>query len=202
MKHLKQIDLARLKPGFSNPVLETQQTFRAVLDAMSHPGRVIRLAAELNPPTPLHRASAALCLTLLDFETALWADLDESSQTIDWLRFHCGCPLTEDPFRATFALITRAKAMPTIQEFCPGEAARPDLSTTLIIQAAELGSPNGSEILGPGIESKVTLGVNGIADNFWKQWHAQTELYPLGTDVVFTAGNSILALPRTSRLVA
>ncbi|MBN2125753.1 MAG: phosphonate C-P lyase system protein PhnH [Deltaproteobacteria bacterium] len=202
MKPRKPIDMDRLRPGFSNRILESQQTFRAALDALSHPGRVIRLTTDLVPPAPLHGASAALCLTLLDFDTALWADLDASSQAVEWLRFHCGCPMTRDPSRAAFALITRPEAMPLFQDFHTGEAARPELSTTLIIQATGLDSPDAPEILGPGIEVKARAGPEGLPDDFWRQWRAQTETYPLGVDVVFTAGDALSALPRSSRPAA
>ena len=63
-----------LRPGFLAPVADSQQVFRRVLRAMSEPGSLQDIAVDLAPPAPLDRATAALCLTLLDFETPVWLD--------------------------------------------------------------------------------------------------------------------------------
>jgi alpha-D-ribose 1-methylphosphonate 5-triphosphate synthase subunit PhnH len=55
--------------GFVDPVLDSHRVFRAALDAISHPGRVLTLSAPEMPPAPLGSASAGVCLALLDFET-------------------------------------------------------------------------------------------------------------------------------------
>jgi len=117
---LSPIDLSKLTPGFSDPVQGSQQTFRAVLDAMAHPGRIVSIYKSLSPPRPINLASAAVCMTLIDFDTTLWADLKPGSKGVDWLRFHCGCPISSDPSKAVFALITRNNGMPTLNKFNTG----------------------------------------------------------------------------------
>ena len=85
------IELERITPGVQDPVFDSQQSFRAILEAMTHPGSQTLMSAELAPPSPINTASAAVCLTLMDFETSLWSDLDGKTAAIDWLGFHCGC---------------------------------------------------------------------------------------------------------------
>src|SRR5262249_60143642 len=63
-----------VRRGFVEPVLESQRVFRRVLDAMAHPGRIVRIDSFIDAPVPLAPATAAVCLTLLDFETPLWLD--------------------------------------------------------------------------------------------------------------------------------
>ena len=194
------IDLNRLTPGFSDPVQDSRQTFRAILDAMSHPGRIVSMDNSLLPPAPLNLASAVACLTLLDFETTLWTDLKSKSKGTDWLRFHCGCSVVPDPSEAVFALITRNDTMPPVNKFNTGNDESPESSTTLIIQTSGLSSSDGKRLTGPGIETSSTLNVEGLTKHFWQDRQDQFVMFPLGVDIVFTCENRLAALPRTTKV--
>ena len=63
-----------LAPGFAEPVLDAQAVFRASMQAFAWPGTVVPCPTELKPPAPLSPVSAALALTLADFEVTLWLD--------------------------------------------------------------------------------------------------------------------------------
>jgi len=82
-----------LSPGFADPVTSAQACFRAVLDAMAHPGR-IKTAPEVTAPAPLCAALGAVLLTLVDPETPLWLD-PEAAAARAWIGFHTG------PFMST-----------------------------------------------------------------------------------------------------
>lgn len=98
--------------GLADPVLDGQRVFRAVMDAMAHPGRVSTVPAVATVPEPLSVATVAVGLTLLDFETPLWIDAAASTSIVwDYLRFHSECPVVEKPERARFVLITDPEAM-------------------------------------------------------------------------------------------
>ena len=62
-------------------------------------------------PSPLHPVTAAVCLTLLDFDTPLWLD-DAAArpEAVDWLKFHCGMPLAAEPARARLRAGRRCRA--------------------------------------------------------------------------------------------
>jgi len=197
---LSPIDLNRLTPGFSNPVQGFQQTFRNILDAMAHPGRIVTMDNPLLPPAPLNLASAAVCLTLLDFETTLWTDLKSNAKGIGWLRFHCGCSIVTHPSEAVFALITRSDTMPTLNKFKTGNDENPESSATLIIQTCGLNSSDGKRLTGPGIETFSTLNVEGLTKRFWQDRQSQFNMFPLGADIIFTYKNTLAALPRTVKV--
>ena len=56
--------------GLGDEVLDGQRCFRALLEATSRPGRVVRLGDVLAlPPAPLAPAAYAFLLALVDFET-------------------------------------------------------------------------------------------------------------------------------------
>jgi alpha-D-ribose 1-methylphosphonate 5-triphosphate synthase subunit PhnH len=192
------VNMSNLLPGFPDPVLDSQRTFRQVLDAMAHPGRVIPLDAKIQVPRPLQGATAAVCLALLDFETSLWMDLDEESDVAGWLRFHCGCPLVHSPSAARFGLISREYGVPALDQFNSGQDEFPEQSATLIIQVSGFTSGSGRSLRGPGVERFERLKVQGLPDDFWMAWHLNQRLYPLGVDVLFTAGSTLVALPRTT----
>jgi alpha-D-ribose 1-methylphosphonate 5-triphosphate synthase subunit PhnH len=189
----------RLLPGFPDPVFDSQRVFRSVLRAVSHPGRVFALQPEMKVPAPLYLASAAVVLALLDFETPLWTDLPNDSPSVTWLRFHCSCPLAENPGGAKFALICGAMDLGLWDRFARGTDQCPEDSATLIIQTRGLVEGRGRKLTGPGIEKENYLEVQGLPEDFWPAWRINHAAYPLGVDVILAAGSKIAALPRTTR---
>ena len=188
-----------IQPGFADPVLDSQRAFRAVLDAMAHPGRIVTLAG-LDAPPPLAPATAAVCLTLLDFETPLW--LDPAAATADvvaYLRFHCGAPLVDAPPAARFAVIAQWPRMPGLDVWEAGTDERPDLSATLVLQVDGLTGDRGARLTGPGIAGEARLEVTG-APGLWPMLRANAARFPRGVDVMLCAGVRLAALPRTTRV--
>jgi alpha-D-ribose 1-methylphosphonate 5-triphosphate synthase subunit PhnH len=167
---------------------------------MSHPGRLFSLDMSFQVPTPLHPASAAVALALLDFETPLWTDLPPDSEAVEWIRFHCGCPVGEEPAGGKFALITGDPNQTPLGRFFPGTDECPGDSATLIIQTQTLVEGRGRRLTGPGIQKENYLSVGGVPEEFWQAWKVNHSGYPLGVDVILTAGRELVALPRTTRV--
>lgn len=196
----QDIDTEPLTPGFISPTRDAQRTFRTILEAIAHPGRILKIDEPLQPPDSLSIGSAAVCLTLLDFETRLWTDSGIAQTTLDWLRFHCGCRTADKPSDADFALIANAGEIPSLELFPAGEDEYPERSATMIIQVDRLSPRGGRRIFGPGIRDFTQLDVEGLPERFWEERLAQSSIYPLGVDIIFVSGRMIAALPRTSRI--
>ena len=192
------VDLGTIGQGFASPATDSQKAFRAILDAMSRPGRIYGAGQGLAAQPALHPATAAAALTLLDFETALWTDLPDDSPEQGWLKFHCGVPFAKSPGEADFAIITTPAEIPKLESFRPGTEREPHLSATLIIQVEALVGGDGKSFSGPGIEKIHRLDPRGIADHFWESRKLATQMFPLGVDVLFTCNDKIAAMPRTT----
>lgn len=180
------------RPGFADPVAAAQACFRAVLDAMSRPGRLRACGGDLRPPAPLGAAASAVLLTLVDAETSLWLD-PPASAAADWIAFHCGAKLTSRPSEAAFAL---AVALPGLDLFAPGTHEAPETATTVIVEVAALGAGRRYRLSGPGLRAPSLLEVDGLPSDFAHDWQARRAGFPLGVDLILCAGASLCALPR------
>ena len=191
---------SRLSPGFPDPVFGAQGTFRALLSAMAHPGRIVSVGSDLEPPPPLSRAAGAVLLSLADFETPLWSDLAPSHPVFSWLRFHTGCPCTQEPAGASFALVTAPRSMPPFSAFSQGTDEFPERGATLLLEVSSLAAGSGLRLIGPGIAAENRLGVGGLPEAFPRWLRENGAAFPRGVDLVLTCGAALAAIPRTTRL--
>jgi alpha-D-ribose 1-methylphosphonate 5-triphosphate synthase subunit PhnH len=187
-----------LAPGLPDDVHDSQQAFRAALDALARPGQVRWIGPAL-PGVALGGALARLLLSLSDDETPVWwqnAALDLPK----WLRFHTGATMAERPDAASFAVFTDIAQGFALSEFAAGSAQSPEFSTTLFIELPSLVDGPALEWHGPGIETVQRVGLQGLPEDFWTQWQANHAAFPQGVDIVFTCGEQALGLPRTTRV--
>lgn len=198
----RAIDLGAVGRGFEQPALEAQRIYRRLLDAMARPGRLQDLSEAPAPPAGLFRSSAGVALTLFDFETRVWLDPAlRGGDSEAWLRFHCGCPFTEDGSTAAFALIVDAAGMPPFDAFDCGDVRYPDRSTTLVVQLPSLVDGTVIHLAGPGIDGRIEVAPAGLPENFWEQIEANHADFQLGVDLLLVDEESVLGLPRSARRV-
>jgi alpha-D-ribose 1-methylphosphonate 5-triphosphate synthase subunit PhnH len=185
-----------LEAGLDDPVMDSLRVFRAALKAMSEPGLENTLAAGRGIAA-LAPATYALLLSLLDADTPLWISprLNHPALRAN-LVFHCNCPIVAHRRAAAFAVLDSTEAG-TLREFAVGEARRPDSSCTLVIQLPGFHGGVPTRWSGAGIlrERHVFL---PLAETFWTT-RAERNAFPLGLDIFFTAGRSLMGCPRTTR---
>ncbi|MEM9155617.1 MAG: phosphonate C-P lyase system protein PhnH [Cyanobacteria bacterium P01_F01_bin.33] len=187
-------------PGFRNPVLESQATFRALLNAMAHPGTIFNVDVPVEHPTELAATSTAVCLTLFDLDTTVWLQPCFGAEVRQWLAFHTGCRMSEDAAAADFALVGNPSDMPSLLQFGTGEPETPEASTTAIVQVQQFDRGEAVTLRGPGIQTERAFAVEPLPVDFWAQRQAMTRDYPLGVDVMFCSDRLIAALPRTTAI--
>jgi alpha-D-ribose 1-methylphosphonate 5-triphosphate synthase subunit PhnH len=191
---------ASLLPGFDNPVDDAQQVFRAALQAFAHPGQLQALPVTSGRPEGLSPALAALLLTLADPDTPVWLPAGVPATVHAFLRFHCGCPLTEDPGAAAFVCVPAGYALPALADCAQGDPAFPDRSATLLVEVGSLADGDTLTLRGPGIETMQTLRVAGLPAGFRDSWRANNAGFPLGVDLLLASGDRFCALTRTTHL--
>ena len=196
--------VAELPAGFADKVLSAQSAFRSVMDAMARPGSVQRIAAAAGTPPAMMRGSAAIALTLFDHDTPLWLDplMSETSEVTKWLKFHTGAPVIADSSICSFALIGDARALPGLDCFAFGSSEYPDRGTTLILQVESLTQGSVLELRGPGIDGVAMLQATIQPTDLFERLAINAALFPRGIDVVLVHDDAIVAIPRTTRLVA
>lgn len=188
-----------LAPGFADPVHQGQQTFRALLDALSRPGRIHHMPVPPEQVNGLGPAAAALALTLLDFETPVWLD-EVCSGAAHFLRFHCNCAIVAKPDRANFAFARGFDTLPALDAFALGTDQEPETSTTLVIEVDDLHADGPLTLTGPGIERQHRITVAGFDASHIAARAALAELFPRGLDIFLTCGERVVGLPRTTRI--
>lgn len=193
---------AALALGFGNPVLDSQNLFRAALDALARPGRIARLSTSVEPPSPLLPTSACLLLALADYDTSVWLDDVLASEPAigDFLRFHTGARLVRACRDADFAVVGAPERIPLLSTFAQGTPEYPDRSTTLIVQVETLAS-TGWLLRGPGILEGTAFRAAPLPADFPSQVAANRTRFPCGVDLVFVTRSEIAALPRSTRIV-
>jgi alpha-D-ribose 1-methylphosphonate 5-triphosphate synthase subunit PhnH len=196
--------LNEMPPGFADKVLQAQSTFRSVMQAMARPGGVQRIAAAAGSPPPMMRGTAAIALTLFDHDTPVWLDPSMSAKpdVAKWLKFHTGAPVVQDCSVCSFALFGDAAALPALDRFSFGSNEYPDRSTTLILQVESFARGDRFELRGPGIDGTAVLQAAIQPLDLFERLAVNQALFPRGIDVVLVADDGIVAIPRTTRLVA
>lgn len=183
-----------LTGGFSDPSRQSAMAFRSVLRAMSRPGTIEAVSGGAGP-RPLSVAASVVALTLFDHDTSIFlGERFDTDAVRSWLSFQTGARIGTAT-QADFALGCWSDFRDRL-DFPVGTPDYPDRSTTLIVDVPEL-ETTGARLSGPGIETMQRLSLPEI-DRF----RDNAVLFPLGLDFIFTCGDRVAALPRTTRVEA
>ncbi|MEZ5657254.1 MAG: phosphonate C-P lyase system protein PhnH [Burkholderiaceae bacterium] len=196
------MDLARILPGLVSPVADSQRAFRATLQAMSYPGRIVTPVAHQLPwPEQIPGAAVAILLALCDADTRLWCGQRwrADNRMIDSLRFHTGTTIVEAAAEADFALHDGDQDAP-LTAFSAGDDLDPQFGATLILVVDALDRGRPIRLSGPGLASPSQIRVSGPSDAFWRSRIALEPLFPRGIDLLLVQANAVMAIPRTTHL--
>lgn len=183
-----------LSGGFADPAIGSAHAFRSVMEAMARPGTIQNIGGA-TPPAPLSPATGAVLLTLCDTETPVYLASDVNCAAVKaWLSFHTGAPLV-GPSHCMFAVGTW-DALAPLSTYPIGTSEYPDRSATLIVECPELAA-SGATMTGPGIKEQAALSLPEV-----EAFRSNRMLFPLGLDFIFTSGDRIAALPRTTHVSA
>ncbi len=188
--------------GFARPVFESQGTFRAILDAMSRPGRVVPLPVQAEGPKGWSGGMASVVLTLCDMDTTVWLDALAGSDTaLRFLRFHCACPLTDTPAKASFAVVMNNALMPSLDSFSLGSSEYPEKSTTVLL-ATDFDDVMGESVsvMGPGIDGQERLPLSWLPPGFVADWRGNGRHFPRGVDLILVGRAHVVGMPRTLKM--
>lgn len=186
--------------AFTDPVFDSQRNFRELLQAMARPAAPRAMPVVAPAPAPILPATMAALLTLCDADTTLWLQQSDDELAAH-LRFHAGVKLVANPVDADFAVITEPASMPALATFAHGDIRYPDRSATLIVQVDSFTEAVGKRFSGPGIRDVERLLIEGLPAAFWQQRASLLAQLPLGIDLIFIAGDRMVALPRTTRVL-
>jgi alpha-D-ribose 1-methylphosphonate 5-triphosphate synthase subunit PhnH len=215
-------------PGFADPTRDAQRAFRAVLGALAHPTRSFPLTGPTDPPAALGAGLAAVALTLLDEDCAVWLGgaLAHDDEVAAWLAFHTGARRANTAAEADFVIADPA-TLPPLASLALGTDEAPHLSATVVLDVRgcaglpntglpKTGLPNTGlsntrfpnavparfRASGPGIDCTATLTAPWAADDFSAEWNRNTGIFPRGVDLLLVDDDTVAALPRTTRLTA
>lgn len=176
-----------------DPVHDTRETFRALLDAMSRPGTVGQV-----PTGPADRAVVA---ALADHEVSFYTADERLAEAL-------AAEGRYEPAPPASADIVHARGVPDwdVRELRRGSLRDPSDGATVIYRVESLAAGSDSEpdrtavgLTGPGVPGERIVTVGLPPGELAALVEAQST-YPRGVDAVFAVGKRLLAVPRSASM--
>ncbi|MGP2544622.1 phosphonate C-P lyase system protein PhnH [Yersinia sp. 2541 StPb PI] len=184
---------------FEHPVDDAQHTFRRILKALSEPGVLVTLP-HATGWQPLNPATTSVLLTLADQETPLYLDAALNSDRVQHnVRFHTGAPLTTCGDKSSFSLFNNEITAEQLATCPAGNELSPEQSTTVVIQTDSLHHGMPLRLRGPGIEHSRTVAPH-LPATVLNYLLNRPAAFPAGIDFLFTCGENLMAIPRTTHV--
>ncbi|MEJ1230904.1 MAG: phosphonate C-P lyase system protein PhnH [Galbitalea sp.] len=148
------------------------------------------------------RVSARVALTILDEDCSAWfGGALGNEEAAAWLVFHTGVRLVADPADADFVFAT-PDSLPALDGLQLGTDEAPHRSATVVLDTRGCDGSARFRAEGPGIDGAATLDAAWAGRRFPGRLAANGTLFPRGVDLLLVGGNTVDALPRTTRLTA
>lgn len=195
--------------------LITQKTFRTLLQAMSHPGRVYKLdhntkignqITDKNNPFSVFFALLPLLQTLLDHEVTFNV-FGHQREEWEYRVIRATGSRTVNIDNADFIIIPSGDSDGAILHAKRGSLEYPDTGATVIYVVKflnDMDKDNGKLIAllrGPGIKDEIAISMHGLGKNELSHIKEINSEFPLGIDCIFIDGaNRIMSIPRSAKI--
>ncbi|KRA55881.1 phosphonate C-P lyase system protein PhnH [Devosia sp. Root635] len=191
-----------LDGGFSEPVLQAQSSFRAIMDALANPGTIRKFADLASAHGPLTAELVSTLLTLSDQDAPIWLSekLRQTPGVEGFVAFHTGAPIVSVTGHAVFAFAEATDELPALDKFNLGTQEYPDRSTTIVLGVSAFAGGDELVIRGPGIKDQLKISPVGLPTDFVAQWAANRALFPRGVDLLLVGDGAVMGLPRSTRI--
>lgn len=184
--------------------LLTQRTFRILLKAMSHPGKVFPLEK-----MPSKNGLMLILQTLLDGEVSFCLLSREKGFLEEKIKSFTGSKETIIE-EADFIIIPSGNSQGLINRAKRGTLEYPDRGATAIycvnsilphsyIGLTETNGGFNLSLKGPGINGEITVFLSGISKDEFYHLRKINSDYPLGIDAIFVdSASNIMCIPRST----
>lgn len=177
----------------------TQQAFRMLLQALSHPGEIY-LLSPLDPEQGL----PLLLQTLLDHEVGFAVIGPDRDSFAGLVRDWTGASLTEVD-AADFIIVTQGSSQGGILAAKRGTLEYPDQGASIIYLVESLGREGQAglrvKLQGPGLDQEIQAIITGLDENEILELKNINQEFPLGVDCFFLdRAGRVMGIPRSSHL--
>lgn len=183
-------------------IFDSQKNFRAIMDAMSKPGKVKKLTEHkfINYPANFNPYVLSVLKTLGDNSVSFSAPVE----ALKYIELNT-LMVTENLKKADYHVFYGDRYLNEIMDVKIGTAEFPEDSATLVISVEDIkeGTSSGlsARLKGPGIKDFNDITFKGLDIRYMADIKELNSSYPLGIDVILVGlDGSIACISRTTRL--
>lgn len=191
-------------------VHDGQATFRALLDAMSRPGRIFQAPAReySGAPTGITAHTLSVLKTFCDHRVSFSvADMSGREEWERYLAVNLAAP-SRPVDEGDYVIFDGAAYDEAFARLRRGSLEFPEASATAILAVERLDASSDLgqsacvlSVSGPGVDGSVSVRAHGL-DRRYPQDRARSVMdFPLGIDLIFVdTAARVVGIPRTSRV--
>lgn len=177
-----------------------QKNYRALLEAMARPGtcQLLEFSNALNNSDTNEKANIALLASLVDQSVTL----SDPHGMINQDELVLLQAKSASPRQADFILVSGNQS----PEFEPklGSLPSPELSATIVLHVENIFDDHQGnlklKLLGPGVNGEQLCSINGLNSDWLIARQNWVCSFPLGVDFFLVDDDSVMALPRTTKV--
>jgi alpha-D-ribose 1-methylphosphonate 5-triphosphate synthase subunit PhnH len=177
---------------------DSQQVFRAVLEALARPGTPMPLPRE---PLKVLAPAVTAIVALADSTTGVCVLENPGDRWADAIATATASPIWPAEM-ARLVAATRPVSADEIRGFTRGSARAPEDAALVAVGVRDVyGGSRRWTLAGPGVCGTVTVAPQGISEGFVAARAEAVAAYPAGIDVLLVADDGrVVGLPRTTTI--